>query len=167
MATKRYVVLLSIIMCMVGTKAMAYDIAVENNDKVTIYYNYINNGTELEVTSGSYSTSVIIPNEVTYMNRTRKVTSIGESAFNYCRGLRYLTIPKNVKSIGNYAFIGCSSLISFSVDEANTTYKSEDGVLMSKDGTALLVYPADKTETAYIIPNSVISIEERAFSYCI
>ena len=33
--------------------ASAYDIAVENSDGVTIYYNYYNNGTELEVTSSS------------------------------------------------------------------------------------------------------------------
>ena len=31
-------------MSMVGTKASAYDIAVENEDGVTIYYNYINDG---------------------------------------------------------------------------------------------------------------------------
>ena len=31
-------------------KAFAHDIAVANEDGVTIYYNYTNNGTELEVT---------------------------------------------------------------------------------------------------------------------
>ena len=30
--------------------ASAYDIEVKNADGVTIYYNYINDGTELEVT---------------------------------------------------------------------------------------------------------------------
>ena len=43
-------ILLTILMSMVGTKAFAYDIKVENADGVTIYYNYINNGMELEVT---------------------------------------------------------------------------------------------------------------------
>ena len=42
MAMKRYVVLLSIIMCIVVTKALAHDIEAENADGVTIYYNYIN-----------------------------------------------------------------------------------------------------------------------------
>ena len=37
-------------MSMAGIKAYAYDIAVENADGVNIYYNYYNEGKELEVT---------------------------------------------------------------------------------------------------------------------
>ena len=43
-------ILLTILLSMVGTKALAYDIEVKNDDGVTIYYNYINDGKELEVT---------------------------------------------------------------------------------------------------------------------
>ena len=64
--------------------ASAQDIEVQNADGVTIYYNYINDGTELEVTycPYKYQGNVAIPEEVTYMNRTRKVTSIGNYAFD-------------------------------------------------------------------------------------
>ena len=58
--------------------ASAQDIVVQNADGVTIYYNCINNRTELEVTDYTYKGNVAIPEEVTYMNRTRKVTSIGD-----------------------------------------------------------------------------------------
>ena len=69
MAAKKFFFLFSILLSMFGTKTMAYDIAVENADGVTIYYNYINNGTELEVTYettsfSSYSGSVVIPEEI-------------------------------------------------------------------------------------------------------
>ena len=118
------------LMSMACTKAFAYDIAMENEDGKTIYYNYINNDTELEVASGKYSGHIKIPETVTILNRTRKVTSIGEeafynrqgltsvtipasvtsinaNAFRYCTGLTSVTIPGSVTTIGNYAFRGC------------------------------------------------------------
>ena len=93
------IILLTVLMSMIGTKALAYNIAVKNADGVTIYYNYINDGKELEVTYNyinKYSGSVVIPKEVTYMNRTRKVTSIGESAFDKCHDPTSVTIPNSV-----------------------------------------------------------------------
>jgi len=78
--------LLLFVMMVLPFMASAHDIEVQNADGVTIYYNYINNGTELAVTflgskydsySNEYQGNVVIPEEVTYMNRTRKVTSIG------------------------------------------------------------------------------------------
>ena len=53
--------LFSILLSIVGTKAMAYDIAVENADGVTIYYNYINGGKDLEVARNNYSGVIVIP----------------------------------------------------------------------------------------------------------
>ena len=42
-------ILLTVLLSMVSKIVLAYDIAVENADGVTIYYNYINDGNELEV----------------------------------------------------------------------------------------------------------------------
>ena len=105
-------ILLAMLVSMVSTKAFAYDVAVENEDGKTIYYNYITDGTELEVTyrttySDSYSGDIKIPETVTILNKTRKVTSIGNSAFYYCSGLTSVTIPASVTSIGRNAFYRC------------------------------------------------------------
>ena len=79
-------ILYIMLMSMVGVKTYAYDIAVENADGKTIYYNFINNDNELEVTYGSpnYTGIINIPQSVTYMDQTRSVTSIGGGAFYGC-----------------------------------------------------------------------------------
>ena len=43
-------VLLTVLMSMVGVKASAHDISVKNADGMYIYYNFINDSTELTVT---------------------------------------------------------------------------------------------------------------------
>ena len=116
--------LLLFAMILLPLVASAHDIEVKNADGVTIYYNYFNNGTELEVTfrgssyndySNEYQGNVAIPEEVTYMNRTRKVTSIGNYAFYDCSSLTSVTIPNSVTSIGGYAFYKCTGLTSITI----------------------------------------------------
>ena len=132
----------------------AYDIAVENADGVTIYYNYTNNGTELEVTmSSSYSGTVNIPETVTYMNRTRYVTSIGDNAFYRCSGLTSVTIPNSMTSIGGCAFLECYSLTSIEIPNSVTSIEEK----AFGDCYGL---------TSVTIGNSVTSIEEMAFGGC-
>ena len=86
--------LLTMLMSMTCLNAIAYDIAAVNEDGITIYYDYINDGKELEVTfktnNGDINgyediTTLRIPSEVTFMNRTRKVTSIASSVFHPVR----------------------------------------------------------------------------------
>ena len=157
---KKHLLLLAMIL--LPLVASAYDIEVKNADGVTIYYNYINNGKELEVTfrgisyndySNEYQGNVAIPEEVTYMNRTRKVTSIGGSAFRNCSGLTSVTIPNSVTSIGDWAFANCSSLTSVTIGSGVTSIG--DWAFASCSGL-----------TSVTIPNSVTSIGDNAFSGC-
>ena len=122
--------LLLFAMILLPLVASAHDIVVKNADGVTIYYNYINDGTELQVTflgdrydsySNEYQGNVAIPEEVTYMNSTRKVTSIGNHAFDSCSGLTSVTIPNSVTSIGESAFRYCSGLTSVTIGSGVTS----------------------------------------------
>ena len=148
-------ILFTILVSMVGAKVFAYDIAVENADGLTIYYNYSSDATELIVTGRDYyyySGSVVIPEEVTYMNRTRKVTSIGASAFSGC-SITSVTIPNSVTSIGDYAFLKCYSLTSVTIPNSVTSI-----------GNGAFQDCRDLTSLA--IPNSVTNIGDGAFEYC-
>ncbi len=103
---------------------------------------------------------------LTEMTIPDSVTSIGMGAFYYCSGLTEVTISDSVTVIYDEAFTDCTSLISINVDENNQHYKSIDGNLYSKDGTKLIQYAAGKTDTAFIIPDGVSSIDKNAFIGC-
>ena len=99
-------------------------------------------------------TSVTIPNSV---------TSIGDYAFVNCSGLTSMTIGNSVTSIGNSAFGGCSGLTSIKVEDDNTVYDSRNNCnALIETATNILLLGCKNT----VIPNSVTSIGNYAFSGC-
>ena len=79
--------------------------------------------------------------------------------------LNTLTIPSTVTSILGAPFSdGGNTLTSISVDASNPDYSSLSGVLFDKTQTELIVYPASKPGTTYVIPASVTSTRYYAFS---
>ena len=110
------------------------------------------------------------------------VTSIGDSAFLWCSSLSEIVIPSSVTSIGDYAFSGCSSLKYISIPKSviclngnpfaewygkleclfpNFVY--EDDVLFNKDKSRIISF-RNQNIKSYVIPSSITSIGDRAFS---
>lgn len=94
------------------------------------------------------------------------VVTIGgyTSVFEGCTGLTTVTIPANVTAIFD-GFNGCTNLTAIVADGANPAFRSVDGVLFDKDGTALIRCPPGRTGT-YSIPAGVFSINDIAFRGC-
>ena len=177
--------LLIVLLSMIGFNASAHDIEVKNADGITIYYNYINNNTELEVTyKGSYNNSyldeytgdIVIPVSVTYNGKTYSVTSIGQSAFYGCSGLISIDFPNSVTSIGNYAFNECSGLTSATIPNSVTSigqaaFADCSGIASVTIGNSVMsiggyAFSGCKKITSVTIPNSVENIGYYAFSRC-
>ena len=110
-----------------------------------------------------YKGNVVIPSTVTFADVTYNVTSIKGGAFFDCHKVTSITIPNSVTNIGNYAFYGCSGLISIAVKSGNTTYDSRNNCnALIETSTNTLIAGCKTT----VIPNSVTSIRENAFSHC-
>lgn len=95
-----------------------------------------------------------------------RVEGIGSYAFSGCTSLSSVSIPASVKNIFDGAFSGCTNLKAINVDAANTTYKSVNGILFSKDMSFLSCYPAG-IKGDYTIPETVSIIVGSAFGGCV
>ncbi len=143
-------------------------------DDVTYYAHWtlvatcdIDNGVLTNVKLGENVSSFTIPDGVTSIGRSAfaycrglksviipdSVTSIGYSAFKGCSGLTSLTIPDGVTSIGDYAFLWCSSLTSVTIP---------DGVR----SIGMSAFKGCSGLTSLTIPDGVTSIGASAFTWC-
>lgn len=93
------------------------------------------------------------------------VTKIENNAFDSNTSIVTMTIGKGIKEIGSTAFWYCANVEEFIVNKENPTFSSVQGVMMNKQGTTLLHYPAGK-KSEYNIPSLVQSIAASAFFRC-
>ena len=111
--------------------------------------------------------TIVIPNSV---------TTIGNGAFAWCRGLTTVTIGNSVTTIGYRVFAGCTGLTEVSIPNSITTIgeKAFNGCT----GLTEITIPNSVTDignlafagctglTEVSIPNSITTIREKAFASC-
>ncbi|WP_294384476.1 dockerin type I repeat-containing protein [uncultured Ruminococcus sp.] len=137
-------------------------------------YTLLDDGT-IEVTryvgTDSYA---IIPEEID----GKPVTKVNEFCFyneddyngrNYT--VKSIFISKNIRDFSNtlnndeYRCLNrILYLESINVDESNSVYSSDAGILFSKDFTSLIYYPRKKAGEEYIVPEYVRKLGRSAFS---
>ena len=100
----------------------------------------------------------------------KKVT-LGKSISNFpyalfirCTNLETIMINTEQDiTIDSRVFESCNSVKEILVNEGNTKYKSVDGVLYSKDGSKLVLYPLAKEGEEYAFDKNIKEIGNRAF----
>lgn len=136
----------------------------------------------------AYVGHLVIPASVTYNGKVYTVVGLDTDALINSKKLLTLSLPATVTSIGTGAFSQCNALQSITVDDANPALLSYDGLLyyrgnpltlgvVPRGKTGALELPDGLTEIpsgkfqkssieSVIIPNSVTTIRDGAFSEC-
>ena len=123
--------------------------------------------------ANSWEGELDIPEQVAYNDETYTVDRIEWLAFDFCKTLTKVRIPKTVVKIQHYdgyeacknPFRNCTSLENIEVDEANPSMCSVNGVLFSKDKTQLYCYPAGAKRGTYSVPDGVKWLCGNAFAF--
>lgn len=91
-----------------------------------------------------------------------EVTNIYNYAFSDCKVLETVNIPNSVTTLGNYVFERCSKLSSINSEEGSGICNIPNTIkTVGKD-----IFYQCSAITTVIIPDSWISIPQRAFAYC-
>lgn len=91
--------------------------------------------------------------------------AIPDSAYYNNVEITSLALPASIVTIGDHAIDRCSKLVYINVDAANPYFKSQGGVVYSKDGDTLVLCPPGMSGE-FVIPAHVKVIAPYAFRTC-
>ena len=170
---KHWLITVAVLLCSVTASAQSFEVD-------GIFYN-VTSSTDLTAevvpcVNNKYEGSIVIPSQVSYLNKEYTVTRVGSLAFSQCFNLSSITLPNTVTSIGSQAFYYCKSLTSITIpitvktiefrafgDCSNlTSINIPSGVTRIEQG---LFYGCSKLK-AVTIPSSVNTIDIYAFRDC-
>ncbi len=130
-----------------GAEYLRYEVDENGSVTITEYYGH---DTHYDIPAVLYGAPVV---------------AIGEYAFSDRSSLRSVTIPASVTNIPHTAFDDSWRLASIEVDSDNPAYTTHDGVIYTKDMTAVVLAP-NGMSGSHTIPEGVTTIREYAFRYC-
>ena len=95
----------------------------------------------------------------------KAVRGIGENAIGSSMlAIEVVDIPAGIVYIDPSAFSGSTTITNYTVSGSNDSYKSEKGVLYSKDGKTLVQYPSGRLDESYSVIDGIETIGAYAFS---
>lgn len=92
----------------------------------------------------------------------QSVTVIKGGALQGCKSIKELRLPNSLTNIGVKAFFFMDSCKGFYIDNPQTGYYTEDGVLFGN--RTLITYPQGNERTSYRVPYGTEKLERLAFT---
>ena len=108
----------------------------------------------------------ILENRVFERSGIKKITlpdsvvTLGESVFYGCEKLEEIHFGKSFEAFGELSFYNCLKLNKITLSHENEHYSLLEGVLYTKDMERLVLYPVDDYRENVIIPDGVVILDD-------
>lgn len=137
---------------------MPYEITSLKDGEMTVkakfhHFDGKHRDTAVEIANAKFSGDVVIPSEITYMDKKFRVTEISDSAFFRAKNLTSVTMPADIRGFGKNMFDGCEKLVSCNIPD-NVTEISPN------------CFSSCAALKSIVIPAGVTAIGNNAFYYC-
>lgn len=140
------------------SQKMPYEITSLKDGEMTVkakfhHFDGKHRDTAVEIANAKFSGDVVIPSEITYMDKKFRVTEISDSAFFRAKNLTSVTMPADIRGFGKNMFDGCEKLVSCNIPD-NVTEISPN------------CFSSCAALKSIVIPAGVTAIGNNAFYYC-
>ena len=108
----------------------------------------------------------ILENRVFERSGIKKITlpdsvvTLGESVFYGCEKLEEIHFGKSFEAFGELSFYNCLKLNKITISTENEHYSLQDGVLYTNDMERLVLYPVDDYRENVTIPDGVVILDD-------
>ena len=137
---------------------MPYEITSLKDGEMTVkakfhHFDGKHRDTAVEIANAKFSGDVVIPSEITYMDKKFRVTEISDSAFFRAKNLTSVTMPADIRGFGKNMFDGCEKLVSCNIPDDVTEISPS-------------CFSSCAALKSIVIPAGVTAIGNNAFYYC-
>lgn len=130
------------------------------------WYDYRNDISDINISDGVSSIGSYAFADITALSDItlpNSIVSVEDGAFTGCINLLSITFGAELSFVSAKAFNECAGLQNINVNDKNPIYSSIDGIMYTKDKKTLIRYGAGRNNNEFTIPDIVTVIAEYAF----
>lgn len=129
---------------------------------INYYWNVVNEAEKtayIDYFEGSFGQNFTFPSTL----NGYKIVAVSADAMSALSGATKVTLPENMEYLSFNTADIADTVQTLVISSSNAKFQTIDGVLYTKGGKTLLIYPMAKTSTTFTVPAEVTEIGYRAF----